>query len=82
MISFGPERTGELQEPGVMDPLHRYPERDIITIIKQVNWKNGIRTYPDPETPKSNFLRLHNKILVNTRHFVYEKQKSSTQYKM
>ena len=67
MISFTPERTGELQEPGVMDPLHRYPERDIITTIKPVIWKTGIRTYPDPEIPKGNLLGLNNRILDNSR---------------
>ena len=67
MISFGPERTGELQEPGVMDPLHRYPERDIISTIKPVIWKTGIRTYPDPEIPKGNLLGLNNRILDNSR---------------
>ena len=50
-----------------MDPLHRYPERDIITTIKPVIWKTGIRTYPDPEIPKGNLLGLNNRILDNSR---------------
>ena len=66
-----------------MDPLHRYPERDIITTIKPVIWKTGIRTYPDPEIPKGNLLGLNNRILDNSRtafFSIYDEKFASTQY--